>query len=129
MGKHFTSAFHVSEFLSLPTELAVIIDVDYSEAPPDFVGDPNDYRAASMLLLICQAEGETGSETYEWTSTCTGCFINSWTFQNQVVGRATLQSVDSDNHTYTVTNSDGGEMGSATIKINVVGECIHVCIS
>ena len=126
MGKHFTSALHVSEFLSLPTELVVTIDVDYSEAPPDFVGGPNDYRAASMLLLTSQAEGETGSETYEWTSTCTGCFINSGTFRNQLVGRGTLQSVDSGNHTCTVTDSDGGEMGSATIEINVVGEYVHI---
>ena len=67
--------------------------------------------------------------TYLWTSNCTGCFINSGTFQNQVVGRGSLQSVDSGTYTCTVTDSDGGEMGSATIEINVVGEYIHVCIS
>ena len=65
--------------------------------------------------------------TYLWTSTCsTGCFISSATEGNQAVGRTTLLSVDSGNHTCTVTYSVGGEMGSATIEINVVGECIHI---
>ena len=82
------------------------------------------------MTITCQAEGETGPVTYLWTSTCsTGCFISSATEESQAVGRTTLQSVDSGNHTCTVTDSDGGEMGSATIEINVVGEYIHVCIS
>ena len=128
MSAHFTSAFHLSQSLSLHTELAVTFDVDYP-APPDFVGGPNDYRAASTLTLTCQATGGSGTISYLWTSTCTGCFISSATEESQAVGRTTLQSVDSGNHTCTVTDSDGGEMGSATIEINVVGEYIHVCIS
>ena len=65
--------------------------------------------------------------TYLWTSNCTGCFITSQTFQNQAVGRTTLQSVDSS--TYTCMATRGSDTGSATIEINVVGECIHVCIT
>ena len=126
MGKHFTSAFHLSEFLSLHTELAVTFDVDYTP-PADFVGGPNDYRAASRLTITCQATGGSGTVTYLWTSTCTGCFINSQTFQNQVIGRSSLLSVDSD--TYTCMATRGSDTGNATIEINVVGECIHVCIS
>ena len=129
MGKHFTSAFHLSEFLSLSTELAVTFDVNYTP-PPDFVGGASDYRAASRLAITCQVTGGSGMISYLWASTCsTGCFIHSETFQNQEVGRSSLTSVDSGNHTCTVTDSDGGEMGSATIEINVVGEYIHVCIS
>ena len=102
--------------------LNVTIDVDYT-SPPDFVGGPNEYRAASTLILICQVTG--GSWTYDWTSTCsTGCFINSQTFQNQVVDRTVLQSVDSG--TYTCMATRGSDTGSATIEINVVGECIHI---
>ena len=62
--------------------------------------------------------------TYEWTATCTGCFINMDTFRNQVVGRTTLQSVDSG--TLTCMATRGSDTGSATIEINVVGECIHI---
>ena len=62
--------------------------------------------------------------TYNWTATCTGCIINMDTFQNQVVGRTTLQSVDSG--TYTCMATRGSDTGSATIEINVVGECIHI---
>ena len=109
--------------------LTVTIDVDYTPPHPDFVGGPNDYRVTSSVVLTCQATGGGGTVTYNWTATCTGCFINMDTFQNQVVGRTVLQSVDSGTYTCTVTDSDGGEMGSATIEINVVGECIHVCIS
>ena len=106
--------------------LTVTFDVEYT-APPGFVGGPNDYRVASSLTITCQVEGETGSETYLWTSTCTGCFINGLTEENQVVGRGSLQSVDSG--TYTCMATRGSDTGSATIEINVVGECIHVCIS
>ena len=123
IGKYFTSAFHLSGFLSLHTELAVTFDVDYTP-PFGFVGGPNDYRAASGgLTITCQATGGSGPVTYLWTSTCsTGCFISSATEGNEVVGRGSLQSVDSGNHTCTVTDSDGGEIGNATIEINVVGE-------
>ena len=124
--KDGTFAFHLSESPSLPTELAVTIDVDYTP-PSDFVGGPNDYRATSTLTLTCQVTGGSGTVTYLWTSTCAGCFINSGTFQNQAVGRGSLQSVDSD--TYTCMASRGSDTGNATIEINVVGECIHACIS
>ena len=62
--------------------------------------------------------------TYLWTSNCTGCFINDMTEENQVVGRGSLQSVDSG--TYTCMATRGSDTGNATIEINVVGECIHI---
>ena len=104
------------------TGLNVTIAVSDYTPPPDYVGGPNDYRAASKLTLTCQATGGSGTVMYNWTSTCTGCFINSQTFQNQIVGRSTLQSVDSSNYTCMATDSDGGGMGNATIEIIVVGE-------
>ena len=102
------------------TGLNVTIAVSDYTPPPDYVGGPNDYRAASRLTLTCQVTGGSGTVMYNWTSTCTGCFINSQTFQNQVVGRSSLQSVDSGNLTCTATR--GVEMGNATIEIIVVGE-------
>ena len=101
--------------------LTVTIDVDYP-APPDFVGGPNDYRAASGVTITCQ--GGSGPVTYLWSSTCTGCFINGMTEENQVVGRSSLESVDSG--TLTCMATRGSDTGSATIEINVVGECIHI---
>ena len=105
---------------SLPAGLNVTIDVDYTP-PPDFVGGPNDYRAASTLHFTCQVTGGSGTILYLWTSTCTGCFINSQTMQNQMVGRTTLQSVDSGTHTCMATR--GGLTGSDTIEMNVIGMC------
>ena len=101
------------------TGLTVTIDVDYSAAHP-VVGGPNDYRAASTVILTCQVEGATEAETYQWSSTCTGCFINSQTMQNQIIGRAALQSIDPGTHTCTATR--GGLSGSDTIEMNAVGE-------
>ena len=90
--------------------------------PPDFVGGPNDYRAASEVTLTCQATGGSGTITYLWTSTCTGpnsnCFVPGKT--DQGIYRAILRSTDSGTHTCTATR--GGLIGCATIEMNVVGE-------
>ena len=106
--------------LSFPG-LNVTIDVDYTP-PPDFVGGANDYRAASSVNLTCQVEGATRTETYQWTSTCTGpktnCFVPGKT--NQTISRSSLHSTDSGNHTCTANRSS--LTGSATIEMNVVGE-------
>ena len=89
--------------------------------PSDFVGGPNDYRAASAVTLSCQVTG-SGITTYWWSSTCTGpssdCFVQALTTQE--ISRATTRSTDSGNHTCTATR--GGLTGSATIEMNVVGE-------
>ena len=110
-----------SLLFSLLPGLTVTINVDYT-APPDFVGGPNDYRAASAVILTCQVEGETGSETYQWSSTCTGpssgCFVPGRTAQP--ITRGTTRSTDSGNHTCTATR--GALTGSATIEMNIAGE-------
>ena len=104
--------------------LTVTIDVDYTP-PPDFVGGPNDYRASSSVTLTCRVEGETGLETYQWSSTCTGpwshCFVHGSYYQT--ISRTTLRSTDSGNHTCTATNPYNGLAGTATIEMNVIGMC------
>ena len=101
--------------------LTVTIDIDYTP-PPDFVGGPNDYRAASGVSLTCQVTGGSGTVMYNWTSTCTGpnrnCFVPYK--ETQTISRSGLRSTDSGNHTCTATH--GGLCGSATIDMNVVGE-------
>ena len=109
--------------------LTVTIDVDYTP-PPDFVGGPNDYRAASRLNLTCQVEGATGVVTYQWTSTCTGpssdCFIYTGggaSRTTETISRATLRSTDSGTHTCTATDSVGKfNCGSASIMANITGK-------
>ena len=75
------------------------------------------------MILTCQVEGG-GTPTYLWTSTCTGssCFIyrDGASRTTQVVGRTVLKSVDSGTHICMATR--GGQTGSATIEMNVVGE-------
>ena len=95
--------------------VTVTIDDDYTP-PPDFVGGPNDYRAASSVVLTCQVAAGTISR---WTSTCTGpgrnCFVPGKT--TKAISRLVLRSSDSGNHTCNATRG-----GSATIEMNVVGE-------
>ena len=95
------------------TGITVTIDVDYSAAPPDFVGGPNDYRAASSVILTCEVTG-TGAVTHQWTSS-----LPEVKDKPDTRTRTNLRSTDSGNHTCTVS---GGMTGSATIEINVVGE-------
>ena len=105
---------------TLPLSLTVLIVIGRTD-PPDFVGGPNDYRAASEVTLTCQATGGSGTILYQWSSTCSGptsnCFVPGQTAQT--INRGTLRSTDSGNHTCTVS---GGLTGSATIEMNVVGE-------
>ena len=103
--------------------LTVSIDVDYTP-PPDFVGGPNEYRAASTVFLTCQVVG--GGWTYQWSSTCTGpsrnCFVPGKA--TETITRIVLRSTDSGNHTCTAARGIG--TGSATIGMNVVGEYVYM---
>ena len=100
----------------------VTIIVDYMP-PPDFNGGPNEYRAGSTVTLTCLRLVEEGGGTeteYNWTSTCSSCFVTNQTAQT--ISRAALRSIDSGSHTCNATNPFTGESGNATIEINVVGE-------
>ena len=66
-------------------------------------------------------EGATGAETYVWTSS-----LGAVTGQPNMRSRSTVRSIDSGTHTCMATR--GGLSGSDTIEMNVVGECLHVCI-
>ena len=94
--------------------------------PPGFVpSDPTQYRAASgPQEFTCRATGGAGSGSYEyvWTSTCSrGCaFQRTSTGTTSVITRGALHSGDIGTHTCTATR--GGESGSDSITLNVVGK-------
>ena len=103
----------------------VVITVTSRVDPPGFVpGGPFEFRAASGPQdFTCTATGgaESGSYEYVWTSTCSrGCaFQRTSTGTTSVITRGTLHSGDIGTHTCTA--SRGGESGSDSITLNVVG--------
>ncbi len=113
---------NVQPFLN--TDLTVTIVVDYTP-PVDFDRpSESDYRAGSgPVTLTCQVEGATGSVTYQWTSTCTGaCFIFHTLGRKPSVTQPFLRaSVDDGTHTCTATDSDGGEIVSASTVMRIIG--------
>ena len=82
-------------------------------------------QASSPINLTCSVSGNfSASLTYEWSSTCTGnCFI----LQAMVpmLTKSSLHSVDSGNHTCTVSDSLGYS-GSSTIEIKINGELLSL---
>ena len=97
--------------------MSVSINVVYVP-PSDAVLGANEYRAASTVELNCQVEGATGRETFEWTSTCDGCFADGPTVPS--VRQEQLRSIDNGTHTCTVTLDR--ITGSVGIVMNVVGK-------
>ena len=84
--------------------------------PPDVVDlGLNEYRAASRLNLACVVEGATGTVSYEWTTSFNDNAIQSIT-------RDILRPEDTRTHTCTVTDDDGGETGSGSTEVTVVGK-------
>ena len=80
-----------------------------------------EYTPGSSVIFNCTVSGAIGSSSFLWTSTCTGnCFILSQQTQHRIE-RDILHSVDSGNHTCTVTD-DVGNSGSATLEMSVVGK-------
>ena len=78
-----------------------------------------DYPPGSTLVLNCSVSNPFGPEMYLWSSSCTGnCFIQGQT--ESVVEKNILHSIDSGNHTCTVTD-DVGNAGSATYEVRVTG--------
>ena len=104
----------LSQTPSIHAGLSVTIDIDYTP-PPDFVGGPNDYRAASSVTLTCQVERVTQTVSYDWTTTLS-------LFNESTLRRDILHSDDTGNHTCTVTDRSSGLTGRATIEMNIVGE-------
>ncbi len=81
----------------------------------------NDFRAGSgPVNLTCQVEGATGTVSYQWTSTCSYCFAKGPTSQS-VTGTFFRVDIDDGTHTCTATDSDGGETGSASFVMRIIG--------
>ncbi len=80
----------------------------------------NDFRAGSgPATLTCQVEGATGTVSYQWTSTCDNCFA---TGTSQSVTNGFLRAgLDDGTHTCTATDSNGGETGSASFVMRIIG--------
>ena len=123
--QHSIDHFFLSLLLSSPVP-TVAITVTSRVDPPGFVpSDATQYRAASgPQEFTCTATGGAGSGDYDyvWTSTCSrGCaFQRTSTGVTSVLERAALHSGDIGTHTCTA--SRGGESGSDSIILNVVGE-------
>lgn len=103
-------------------------------APGGLVLEPNQYRAASQLMLSCQVTGATGTLTYSWSSTCSGdCFFLSAMAAGQNISTLDrgdqssqhnnfLRSSDSGVYTCEVTDGGSGAVGRASREVQVVGE-------
>lgn len=79
-------------------------------------------QASSPVTLNCGVTGVSYSPlSYQWTSTCTGsCFVLLG--DTATLTQSSLHSVDSGNHTCSVTDALGNS-GSATAEIVVAGKC------
>ncbi len=105
---------------SFSTDLVVTVDVTYTP-PADFDRpSESDYRASSgPVTLTCQVEGATGTVSYQWNSTCGNCFARG---ASQSVTQLFLRAgLDDGTHTCTATDSDGGETGSASFEMKIIG--------
>ena len=86
-----------------------------------------DYVPGSTVQLMCSAEGPFDIISTVWNSTCTGgCFVLQQMSQ-PLVTKDILHSIDSGNHTCTITD-DVGNYGSATIEVQVAGGCLYMSI-
>ena len=110
-------------FCLLPP-VSVSIKVSYTR-PPGSTLDVNVYRAASgPVALTCTATGAGGTNpdtdyTYQWTSSCRNCPFQM--SNDRMITRGAVSSNDGGTHTCTATRP-GGEMASASIVFNIVGE-------
>ena len=89
------------------------IEVTYNR-PSDFhLPSPPYYRPATSVTLACHAHNATGSVTYQWSSTCTSCFVSGRTAQS--ISDSILTSSDAGVHTCTVTDQDGNTGNTSTV--------------
>ena len=97
-----------------------LLDVQILVDPPGV-----QHQASSSLNLTCTVSGlATAPLTYQWTSTCSGnCFV----LQNEesTVFSNALHSIDSGNHTCSVTDALGN-IGTAITEIVVEGKLNYI---
>ncbi len=99
--------------------LKVEIRIDYSSPDPEY--SPPNYRAASSVRLYCDVTGAFRYTYYRWSSTCRNCFASR--ARSSSISKTFLVASDEGVHTCTVTDRNGNS-GSASITMNIVGECL-----
>ena len=82
--------------------------------------DQATYAPGQQISLNCSAEGGVDPLIYQWSTNCAGnCFVLTQKNQSTITQEA-LHSIDSGNHTCTVTD-DVGSTDSAVFQIAVSG--------
>lgn len=107
-----TCVISATNFFSLSGQLTLLITV----SPPGVIR-----QASSSINLTCAVSGTFYPPlSYQWTSTCSGnCFVLLGSAAT--LSESTLHSIDSGNHTCTVTDSLGNS-GTATTEVVVAGK-------
>ena len=115
-----TIIFYELSYIDIPLELLVSISVDRTDPPGFIPANSTEYRAASgPQVVTCTATGGTGSISYQWSSTCSGCPFRSST--DATISRTAVHSRDIGTHTCTATDT-AGRTGSTGVVFNIVGE-------
>ena len=96
------------------------ISIQYTP-PSDVSFRPPNYRPATPVTLTCEVEGANGTVSYQWTSTCSSCFVPGQTSQS--VSRNSLFSIDAGVHTCTITDGSGNS-GNASTEMNIIGQSV-----
>ena len=105
--------------------MAVSICIAVEVLPVTIVPSPplpgnGEYQVGSSLNLACQIHGGHSPFTFTWNSTCSGlCFVVGETTDS--IGKNPLHSIDSGNHTCSVTDYTG-RSGDAGVQINLSGQ-------
>ncbi len=96
------------------------LDVSITVSPPGVV-----HQASSSLNLTCGVSGQSNTQlSYQWSSTCMGnCFVLGARVSNLM--QTALHSIDSGNHTCSVTDAFGNR-GMATVEIITSGKLYNV---
>ena len=120
------------------SELNVTIILDYIPAPGEDPGElgPNEFKAGTVLSLICMAQGASRDLTYSWSvagnpdtpSDCTCNIITTPTIPMTLEVGPFLQSFRAGTYTCTVNETGRPNSGSSDdFTVVVVGEYLHVC--
>ena len=119
------------------TELNVTVSPDYMPAPGESPEElaANEFRAGSVLSLICMALGGSGGLTYSWSlqgnppppSGCGSCPTPTSSTAT-LTFRPALYSYYAGTYTCTVSESGRPSSGNSdSHTVTVVGECHGVC--
>ena len=122
-SKKLINDYIVSD-INMIAVLRVEIEVTY-DSPFDFtLPSPPYYRPATSVTLTCQVYGATGTVSYQWSSTCSGCFASSST--SQTISSSVLQSIDAGVHTCSAVDNNINT-GSDSTEMKLIGMLIILC--